>query len=153
MAYVEERPIPRGRAGMSEHHSELARAWRRLTRVATGVAVLTSPALYLLFHDANHSFVLSLVLTIVALLLFRGLVDVIVHRFIPWPSMYGADGRREGRRPGRPPAQLDLEVGAVPAASRCSSSPTRCCSRSSSCMLVVGGVSAPFFNPGARSRG
>jgi ATP-dependent Zn protease len=90
MAFVEERPIPRGRAGMSEHHFELARAWRRLTRVATGVAVLTSPALYLMFHDANHSFVLSLVLTIVALLLFRGLVDVIVHRFIPWPSMYDA---------------------------------------------------------------
>src|SRR5947209_13137019 len=90
MAYVEERPVSRGRAGMSEHHFELARAWRRLTRVATIVAVLTSPALYLAFHQANHSVVLSLVLTFVSLLLFRGLVDVIVHKVIPWPSMYDA---------------------------------------------------------------
>src|SRR5947209_11901717 len=91
MAYVEERSVPRGRAGMSEHHFELARAWRRLGRAATVVAVLTSPALYLLFHDANHSVVESLVLTFVALLLFRGVVDVVVHKFIPWPSMYGAE--------------------------------------------------------------
>ncbi len=88
---------PRGPGAIHQHHTALATEWRRLARLATAVALLTSPALYMLFHDANHSVVWSLVLTAVALLVFRGIVDVVVHRFIPWPSMYGADRGREGR--------------------------------------------------------
>src|SRR5947209_3780608 len=152
MAYVEERPVPRSRAGMSEHHFELARAWRRLTRVATGVAVLTSPALYMLFHDANHSVVWSLVLTVLALVVFRGIVDVIVHRFIPWPSMYGADAEVKAddlvaRRRNWTwkwvlfrlvPTLVILYLLLLTLIQF---------------MLIVGGVSAPFFNPWSAIKG
>ncbi|HSO98574.1 MAG TPA: AAA family ATPase, partial [Solirubrobacteraceae bacterium] len=152
MAFVEERPIPRGRAGMSEHHFELARAWRRLSRVATGVAVLTSPALYLLFHDANHSAVESLVLTFVALLLFRGLIDVVVHHFIPWPSMYGADAEVKGedlvarRRNWTWKWVLFRLIPMLVIAYLLLLSVIQF-------MLIVGGVSAPFFNPWSAIKG
>ena len=63
---------------------------RILTRVATVVALLTAPAVFLtwamVFH---HRFWISLLLTIVTVLGFRGFVDVVTRRIIPWPSLYG----------------------------------------------------------------
>jgi ATP-dependent Zn protease len=76
---------------MSDHHAALAREWRRLTRLATVVALLTSPMFFVALHQANHNVVESLVLTVLAVLFFRGLIEVIVHKLIPWASMYGAD--------------------------------------------------------------
>jgi cell division protease FtsH len=64
---------------------------RLLSRVATIVALLTSPAVYLtwatLFH---HRIWLSLLLTVVTVLGFRGFVDVVTRKLIPWPSLYGS---------------------------------------------------------------
>ena len=56
------------------------------------MALLTSPACFLIFRDSNHlGFVWSVVLTALVVLLFRGLVEVITRHFIPWPSLLGAN--------------------------------------------------------------
>jgi len=72
----------------------LAAEWRRLGRAATFVALLTSPATFLLLHVVNDLPIwLSLALTIAFIAVFRGLVDVVCHKLIPRPSLYGADER------------------------------------------------------------
>jgi cell division protease FtsH len=69
----------------------LAAEWRRLARGATFVAILTSPATFALLHVANHWPVgWAIVGTIVIIAAFRGLMDVIAHRFVPRASLYGA---------------------------------------------------------------
>ena len=72
----------------------LAREWRRLARIATIVALLTSPALFVALHVGGWSVLASLIGAIVGVMAFRGLIDVIAHRLIPRPSLYGA-GREE----------------------------------------------------------
>src|SRR5947209_1196888 len=101
MAYAEHSPGIRG--GVNEHASALAHEWRRLTRAATAVALITAPAFFLILYDSNHlSLVGSLIITVLAVLLFRGLVEVVVRRLIPWPSLYGtADELREDDLVGR----------------------------------------------------
>jgi cell division protease FtsH len=70
----------------------LAREWRALNRAATIVAALTSPALYLLFHNAYGWPILwSIVAAFAGIVIFRGLVDVLAHKVIPAPSLYGAE--------------------------------------------------------------
>src|SRR4051794_7228904 len=69
----------------------LAAEWRRLARGATFVAVLTSPATFALLHVANDWPVGWAILgTILIIAAFRGLIDVIAHRFVPRASLYGA---------------------------------------------------------------
>jgi ATP-dependent Zn protease len=66
--------------------------WRRLSRAATAVAVLTSPALFSVLYAVNDwPFVWAVVVTVIAVMAFRGLVDIVVNRTIPRPSLYGAD--------------------------------------------------------------
>jgi ATP-dependent Zn protease len=91
MAYVEESPRTRG-SSINEHASALAHEWRRLTRVATAVALLTSPAFFLILYQSDHlGLPLSILITIAAVVLFRGLIEVVVRKMIPWPSLYGAE--------------------------------------------------------------
>jgi ATP-dependent Zn protease len=72
-------------------HAALGQEWRRLSRAATFVAVLTSPAMFsLLYYRDGWSLPASLVGTFVAVIAFRGLIDVIAHRLIPRPNLYGA---------------------------------------------------------------
>jgi cell division protease FtsH len=79
-------------AGVNEHASALATEWRRLTRAATFVALLTAPAFFLVLFDSNHwSLAASLIITAVAVVMFRGLVEVVARKLIPSPSLYGAD--------------------------------------------------------------
>ncbi|MGL1608678.1 hypothetical protein ACSTIN_23055, partial [Vibrio parahaemolyticus] len=62
----------------------LAHEWRRLTRAATIVALLTAPAFFLVLYESNHlSLVASLIITVLAVLIFRGLVEVVTRKFIP----------------------------------------------------------------------
>jgi cell division protease FtsH len=69
----------------------LAAEWRRLARGATFVAVLTSPATFAVLHVANDWPVgWAIVGTILIIAAFRGLIDVIAHRFVPRASLYGA---------------------------------------------------------------
>jgi ATP-dependent Zn protease len=91
MAYAEESP-PRMRGPINEHASALALEWRRLTRAATAVALLTAPAFFLVLFDTNHlSVVAALIVTVLAVLIFRGLVEVVARKLIPSPSLYGAE--------------------------------------------------------------
>jgi ATP-dependent Zn protease len=78
--------------GINEHSSALAQEWRRLTRAATAVALFTAPAFFLILFDSNHlGLVLSLIVTVIAVVAFRGLVEVVSRKLIPSPSLYGAD--------------------------------------------------------------
>jgi cell division protease FtsH len=89
MAYAEQSPRLRG--AINEHASALAYEWRRLTRAATAVALLTAPAFFLVLYDSNHlSLAASIIITVLAVVIFRGLVEVIARKLIPWPSLYGA---------------------------------------------------------------
>ncbi|HEY7893186.1 MAG TPA: AAA family ATPase [Solirubrobacteraceae bacterium] len=72
--------------------NNLGSEWRRLGRAATFVALLTSPALFsLLYYSDGWSLTGSLVVTFLAVVVFRGLIDVLAHRLIPRPSLLGAD--------------------------------------------------------------
>jgi ATP-dependent Zn protease len=69
----------------------LQRDWRRLTRAATFVAVLTSPVTFAFFYvQHNWPLLWALVGTLVFVVAFRGFMDVLSHRLIPRASLYGA---------------------------------------------------------------
>jgi ATP-dependent Zn protease len=73
----------------------LAQQWRTLARTATFVAVLTSPAAFLWFHKHQGlSIGWSLAATIGSVAAFRGFIDLVLRRFIPWPSLFGTDDTR-----------------------------------------------------------
>jgi ATP-dependent Zn protease len=96
MAYAEQTPRigsrPQTRPPINEHASALADEWRRLTRAATAVALITAPAFFLVLYDTNHmNVVLALIVTALSVLIFRGLVEVLTRKLIPSPSLYGAD--------------------------------------------------------------
>jgi ATP-dependent Zn protease len=77
---------------VNEHSLALAHEWRRLGRAATLVAVLTSPALFLALHQRfEWPLFWAVVATILGVAAFRGLIDVLAHRLIPAPSLYGAE--------------------------------------------------------------
>ncbi len=66
--------------------------WRVLRRAATGVAILSSPALFIWFHKfKGWPIGWSLLATLLAIAAFRGVLDLIFHRFIRWPSLFGID--------------------------------------------------------------
>jgi ATP-dependent Zn protease len=89
MAYADESPRITGR--INEHSSALAQEWRRLTRWATVVALFTAPAFFLILYDSNHlGLIVSLIVTALAVVTFRGLVEVVTRKLIPSPSLYGA---------------------------------------------------------------
>src|SRR5215208_3228638 len=75
--------------------TELADQWRRLTRSATAVAILTSPALFVWFTEYNGwSWYWSLLATLGVVIVFRGFADLVFRRAIPWPSLFGADSQQ-----------------------------------------------------------
>jgi uncharacterized membrane protein len=87
MAYVEESSRP-ARVGFDA--TRLAEEWRRLRRAATAVAVFTSPMFFVILYDrAGLSLPMALLATVGSVIAFRGLVDVVSRRLLPWPSMYG----------------------------------------------------------------
>src|SRR3954453_12195201 len=89
MSYAEQSPTLE--TGVTQQSASLASEWRRLTRAATVVALLTGPALYVVFHVGNRwSVPASLIATAIAVTMFRGLVDVVSHKLIPTPNLYGA---------------------------------------------------------------
>ena len=79
----------------SEASLELASGWRRLTRAATFVALLTSPALVAFFMRQDRWPLWKAVLVaIVIVIAFRGLVDLLFRRVIPWPSLFGLESQQ-----------------------------------------------------------
>src|SRR3954454_20610031 len=80
------------RARREEQRNALALQWRQLTRAATFVALLTSPAFFVILYQRNGwGMIAALVVTFVAVIAFRGLIDVVARKLIPSPSLYGAD--------------------------------------------------------------
>ena len=87
-----DRHPTRARQRVSDSSMALAREWKRLGRAATFVAVLTSPVTFtVLYRGADWSFLAALLGTIATVVIFRGLIDVLAHRFIPAPTLYGAE--------------------------------------------------------------
>ncbi len=79
----------------SEESVELASQLRRLARIATFVAVLVSPAAYFFFRKQDHlSLAWSIACTVFVVLGFRGFLDLVIRRLIPWPSLFGTDDSR-----------------------------------------------------------
>ena len=102
---------------INEHSAALANEWRRLTRAATGVALLTAPAFFVILYDSNHlSLVVALLVTAIAVVMFRGLVEVRGAQADPVAEP--VRGRREPQAGGhrRPPALLVLARQVPPAA-------------------------------------
>ena len=82
--------------------------WRQLTRAATSVAILTSPAVFVWFKQYNGwSTLQSLAATFGTIVVFRGFADLIFRRLIPSPSLFGA------RQPA-PPRGGRHRAGAAP---------------------------------------
>jgi ATP-dependent Zn protease len=82
------------RARRDEQRNALAVQWRQLTRAATFVALLTSPAFFVILYQRNGwGMVAALLVTFAAVIAFRGLIDVLARKVIPSPSLYGADQR------------------------------------------------------------
>jgi ATP-dependent Zn protease len=78
-----------------EATKELTLQWRRLIRTATAVAVLTSPVVFIWFTEqVGVSWGWALFWTFISVIAFRGLMDIILRRFIPWPSLFGTDEPR-----------------------------------------------------------
>jgi ATP-dependent Zn protease len=84
---------------LNEEAAHLSADLRRLTRVATVVALLTSPALIIYFHQAQQwPWWAAILAGLGGAIAFRGLVDVVVRRLIPWPSLFAVqdpDARTE----------------------------------------------------------
>ncbi|MDX6592325.1 MAG: cell division protease FtsH [Gaiellales bacterium] len=86
MEHEERLPAPAERLHMERRH--LHHQWRRLGWVATLVAVLTSPALYMWFREQEGwSVGGSLVATFFAVIAFRGMIDLASRWMIPSPSL------------------------------------------------------------------
>src|SRR4051794_526279 len=83
---------PRLQRRVNDQAISLAREWRVLGRVATVVSLMTAPALFaLLYWGYDWQLLWALVGTIVGVVVFRGGVDVLAHRMIPSPAIYGAE--------------------------------------------------------------
>jgi ATP-dependent Zn protease len=79
----------------SEESVALAAQLRRLARIATLIAVLTSPAAFFWFHhEVGLSVLKSVLATAGCVIGFRGFVDLVIRRLIPWPSLFGTEETR-----------------------------------------------------------
>jgi ATP-dependent Zn protease len=66
--------------------------WRTLRRAATGVALLSAPAVFIwLYKEQGWPVIWSLLATLFVVAAFRGILDLIFARFIQWPSLFGVD--------------------------------------------------------------
>jgi ATP-dependent Zn protease len=90
MASVSEQLSTIAPAG--EASKALASQWRRLIRAATFIAVLTSPIAFVwLYVQQDWPLGWALLVTFLLIIAYRGLLDVVLRRLIPWPSLFGAD--------------------------------------------------------------
>jgi cell division protease FtsH len=71
---------------------ELHAQWRSLTRMATLVALLTAPAVFVwLYNHQGLDFRYALLLTVIEVAAFRGLVDLLFRRYMQTPSLFDED--------------------------------------------------------------
>ena len=90
-----EQPLEGLTPRRSAPSTELADQWRVLTRAATIVAVLTSPAVFIWLKEyVGWSWFWALLGTFGIVIVFRGFADLVFRRLIPWPSLFGADSQQ-----------------------------------------------------------
>jgi len=78
----------------AEVSQDLAKSWRQLTRSATAVAVITSPAVYVWFTRQNDmAWWKALIATVAVVVVFRGFADLLFRKLIPAPSLFGIESR------------------------------------------------------------
>jgi cell division protease FtsH len=76
----------------SELSSELAGQWRKLTRAATFVALLTAPAVFVWLNQTQGwAWYWSLTASLFLVVCVRGLADLAFHWAIPRPSLFGLE--------------------------------------------------------------
>jgi ATP-dependent Zn protease len=86
---------PLGGLHETELSTELASQWRRLTRAATAVALLTAPALVVWFDQTQGwAWYWSILAALLVVVCFRGAFDLVFHRFIPRPSLFGLESQQ-----------------------------------------------------------
>jgi ATP-dependent Zn protease len=87
-------PIPSA-SSLTESQAALSHELRRLTRVATFIAILSSPSVFYWFHHhEGWATWKALLATFGVCVAFRGIVDILIRRVIPWPSLFGTDDKR-----------------------------------------------------------
>jgi ATP-dependent Zn protease len=78
-----------------EENRVLSDQWRALRRAATFVAVLASPAVFLwIWKYSSLNVGWSIAATAGSIFAFRGTLDLLFRKFIPWPSLFAADDTR-----------------------------------------------------------
>ena len=86
---------PLGGLQEAELSTELASQWRRLTRAATAVALITAPAVAVWLNQTEGwSWFWSIVAALGLVVCFRGVIDVVFHRLIPRPSLFGLESQQ-----------------------------------------------------------
>jgi cell division protease FtsH len=84
-----------GRYRENELSTELAGQWRKLTRAATIVALLTAPAVVVWLNQTQGwAWYWSLLAALLLVVCLRGVADVIFHRAIPRPSLFGLESQQ-----------------------------------------------------------
>jgi cell division protease FtsH len=81
-----------------EQNLALSDQWRSLRRSATFVALISAPAAFLwAWQHTGLSLGWAIAATAAAAFAFRGALDLVFRRFIPWPSLFATDdvGLRE----------------------------------------------------------
>jgi ATP-dependent Zn protease len=80
------------RGFQSELSAELAGQWRRLTRAATLVALVTAPAVVVWLNQTQGwAWHWSILAALAFVVCFRGVVDLGFHKLIPRPSLFGLE--------------------------------------------------------------
>ena len=76
----------------AESSAELASQWRRLTRAATAVALITAPAFVVWFNQTQGwSWFWSILAALALVISVRGFLDLLFHRLIPRASLFGLE--------------------------------------------------------------
>ena len=98
MAIAEQQPrLPELHRGQTHEApsavNELADKWGRLTTIATLAVLPIWPLAYVLFaaRYPDQSFFVKGAVATGAMVITRGALDVLFHRWIPWPNLYGAE--------------------------------------------------------------
>jgi cell division protease FtsH len=84
--------LPARAVARQAEERELRIRWRSLGRAATLVALLTSPVAFAWLYDQQGwSLGWALAATFGLVVFYRGLIDVVFRRFLPWPSLFGEE--------------------------------------------------------------